>query len=51
MNYIQSNKHIVFSKTTNKLVLNADDDKRYVMNDGINTMAYGHYKLKSISKY
>jgi hypothetical protein len=47
MNYIQSNKHKVFSKTTNKLVFNADDDMRYVMNDVINTMANGHYKLKA----
>ncbi|XP_022183113.1 uncharacterized protein LOC111042722 [Myzus persicae] len=44
MNFIQSNKH-VHSKTMNKLVLSANDDKRYIMNDGINTLAYGHYKL------
>lgn len=45
MNYIQSNKHIVYSKTTQKLALNANDDKRYIMDDGVNTLAYGHYKL------
>ncbi|KAL4153484.1 hypothetical protein QTP88_001317 [Uroleucon formosanum] len=45
MNFIQSNKHVVHSKTMNKLVLSANDDKRYIMNDGINTLAYGHYKL------
>jgi hypothetical protein len=46
MNFIQSNKHIVHSKTMNKLVLSANDDKRYIMNDGIKTLAYGHYKIK-----
>ncbi|XP_050059716.1 uncharacterized protein LOC126551002 [Aphis gossypii] len=29
MNFIQSNKHVVHSKTMNKLVLSANDDKRY----------------------
>ena len=46
MNFIQSNKHIVHSKTMNKLVLSANDDKRFILDDGINTLAYGHYKLK-----
>jgi len=48
MNFIQSNRHIVRSKTLNKLVLNASDDKRFIRGDGINTLAYGHYKLKNI---
>lgn len=47
MNFIQSNKHIVHSKTMNKLVLSANNDKRYIMNDGIKTLAYGHYKIKN----
>lgn len=46
MNLFQSKNHIVYSKTVNKLVLSANDDKRVTMNDGINTLAYGHYKLK-----
>ncbi|XP_060861776.1 uncharacterized protein LOC132938774 [Metopolophium dirhodum] len=45
MNFIQSNKHVVHSKTMSKLVLSANDDKRYIMDDGINTLAYGHYKI------
>lgn len=48
MNFIQSNKHVVHSKTIRKLVLSANDDKRYIMKDGINTLAYGHYKLEKI---
>ncbi|KAF0706080.1 Uncharacterized protein FWK35_00030763, partial [Aphis craccivora] len=45
MNFIQSNKHVVHSKTMNKLVFSANDDKRFIMDDGINILAYGHYKL------
>lgn len=45
MNFIQSNKHVVHSKTMNKLVLSANDDKRYIMDNGINTLADDHYKL------
>jgi len=48
MNFIQSNKHVVYSKTMRKLVLSANDDKRYIMDDGINTLAYGHYRLKNV---
>ncbi len=46
MNFIQSNKHVVHSKTMNKLVLSGNDDKRFITNDGINSLAYEHYKLK-----
>ncbi|VVC29588.1 Hypothetical protein CINCED_3A011359 [Cinara cedri] len=50
MNLIQSKNHLVYSKTVSKLVLSANDDKRVIMNDGINTLAYGHYKLKRLQK-
>ena len=45
MNFNQSNKHVVHSKTMNKLVLSANNDKLHIMDDTINTLAYGHYKL------
>lgn len=45
MNLIQSHKHLVYSKAVNKLILSRSDDKRYILNNGINTFAYGHYKL------
>jgi len=50
MNMIQSKNHFVYSKTVEKLVLSANDDKRVIMDDGINTLAYGHYKLKRLKK-
>ena len=30
-----------------KKYLSAYDDKRYVLSDGISTLAYGHYKINS----
>jgi hypothetical protein len=46
MNVIRSDKHEVYTEEINKIALSADDDKRVIMDDGIHTLAYGHYKLK-----
>lgn len=32
------------------LGLTAFDDKRYVLEDGVRTLAYGHYRIKEIKK-
>ena len=44
MNTIRSRKHNVGSERINKTALSADDDKRIILEDGINTLAIGHYK-------
>ncbi len=44
MNTIRSRKHNVGSERVNKTALSADDDKRIILEDGINTLAIGHYK-------
>ena len=45
MNVIRSHKHNVFTEEVNKVALSANDDKRYILEDGINTLALGHYKI------
>jgi hypothetical protein len=39
-----------YSITENKEALNYYDDKRYILNDGINTLSYGHYSLNQPAK-
>jgi len=42
----KSSNHVINTITVNKVALSANDDKRVILNDGINTLAYGHYKIK-----
>jgi len=46
MTRIQSFKHNVFSVNLNKIGLSPYDDKRYILDDGVTTLAHGHYKIK-----
>jgi len=46
MNVIRSHLHNVYTEEVNKVALSAEDDKRVIMEDGIHTLAYGHYSLK-----
>ena len=45
MNVIRSCKHNVFTEEVNKVALCSDDDKRHILEDGINTLALGHYRI------
>ena len=45
MNVIRSYKHEVYTEEVNKVALCSDDDKRYILEDGINTLAWGHSKI------
>lgn len=45
---IRSMKHNVYTISMQKIALNPFDDKRYIIKpDGIDTLAWGHYKLDS----
>ena len=47
MNVIRSHLHDVYTEEINKIALSCDDDKRVILEDGIHTLAYGHYSLKT----
>ena len=44
-NVIRSHKHDVYTETVNKKALCYKDDKRYILEDGISTLAHSHYSL------
>ena len=46
MNIIRSYNHEVYTEEVNKVALSPEDDKRYILEDGIHTLAWGHYKIK-----
>jgi len=43
---IRSEKHDIYTEEVNKIALSAEDNKRIVMEDEINTKAYGHFELR-----
>ena len=46
-NIIRSYGHEVFTEEVNKIALSAADDKRYILDDGIHTLAWWHHKIKN----
>jgi hypothetical protein len=50
MNVIRSINHEIYTEEVNKIALSSDDDKRVIQEDGVSTLAYGHWKLEKINK-
>lgn len=50
MRTFRSHHHQIYNETTTKTALNGADDKRVISEDGINTLAYGHYLLQDIEE-
>ena len=50
MNLIKSKLHKVHTETINKICLSAFDNKRFILDDGITELAFGHYKIDLINK-
>ena len=46
-NILRSYNHEVYTEEVNKIALSAEDDKRYILSDGKDTLAWGHYKIKN----
>ena len=44
-NAFKSTNHVLNTVRMTKLCLNAFDDKRFILEDGTNTLPYGHYRV------
>ena len=45
MNVIRSHRLDIYTEEVNKVALSSNDDKRYILVDDINTLAWGHYRI------
>ena len=50
MNVIRSCKHEIYTEEINKVALSSSDDKRHILDDGVHTLALGHYKIFSLGR-
>ena len=46
-NILRSYEHEIYTEEVNKVALSAEDDKRYILSDGVHTLAWGHCKINS----
>ena len=46
MNVIRSRGHELYTEQINKVALSANDDKRIILEDGMHTLAYGHWRAE-----
>ena len=49
-NTFKSNRHNMFLQSVRKKAFDAFDDKRFILPNGIETLAHGHYKIPDIIK-
>ena len=49
MHQILSFKHTVYSIKLNKIGASSFDNKRYILDNGCDTLGYGHYTLREDS--
>jgi hypothetical protein len=48
MRYFRTEDHQISTVIQNKTSLSINDDKRFILDCGIKTLAYGHYKIENI---
>ena len=46
MNVIRSRGHELYTQQINKVALSSNDDKRIILEDGMHTLAYGHWRAE-----
>jgi hypothetical protein len=51
MRGINSYDHVLYTVSSEKCALSAFDNKRYILEDGAETLAYGHYEIDQKYKF
>ena len=51
MNLIRHRNHELYTESVEKIALSAKDDKRIILENKIETLAYGHYMNEMIDTY
>ena len=51
MNSIRNKNHNLFTERIEKVALNANDDKRIILNNKIDTLTYEHHRTLKQSKH
>ena len=49
MNVIRSRAHNIYTEKINKVALSCEDDKRFICEDGVHTLALKHYKMTCLN--
>ena len=47
-NIIRSYDHVLYTEEVNKIALSAADDKRYLLKDSYDTLAWGHHRIRDM---
>ena len=47
-NIIRSYEHVLYTEEINKIALSAADDKRYLLKNSFDTLAWGHYRIRDM---
>jgi len=47
-NVFRSYKHQLFTEKVSKVALSANDDKTFILDNNVETLTFGHYKIKQI---
>ena len=51
MNLIRHRNHELYTESVEKIALSAKDDKRNILENKINTIAFGHFMNNMIEEY
>lgn len=49
-NYIASNRHVLYTISSTKVGLNGADNKRFILEDNVSSLPWGHYSIMDVEE-